>query len=749
MYATDMSWESLGGDSFLVTIEMYRDCNGNQLSSLYLTIGSTCGSRYVATSPTKARKDVTPVCNSYCSRCDSSSCVFQYGIELYEYKTIVNLSKERANSCCLVDLTVSQCCLSASYTNVVGGNMYHKNTINLCLADGLKSPTLDHAPLAMTSLNRDVIINLGVNQSIDSLSKVVYSLIPLHVGDTSFMKYTGSYSSDNPLTYFGFPKNYQLFPRGFHLDSNSGVLKFRPIKVGISAIGIKMEQYHHGKLVAINRRFVTHICMKTPKSQANIRYPSKTLIQRKKISEDLVYHVELGSVWLEGFSASLENGDSSSQFTLTFDGPNRAFSSLSNPEITKQKVDRDIMIKWHFDSTNYKIGDTMRATVKFSAESCPFPIRHTIPLTFIVTGKKADKSKLYKTEIDSVCGRYKLMAPQLTKTGTVEWIINGGIRANGYFSDTSFTYSPLNADTQFIEVKYNTGTLITSIHDTLIPRKGTIFHLKNLPNKAYCEGDEFLHTIEFEDKNTNPSSVAWKYDTIHGNILKVNFKVNLKDSFRLVLKDSISGCKLNERIPFNRNLNINDYSFFDTIKICSNDTFSLRLPLKGKTNERWSGPGVVKRRFYRDTLEEGIHDIKYNFESEHFCVERNQTVIYSDVPHLKVDTGINVCNDKKSIRLTSNYSYTHWSGESINDAIIKYNGIDTSIVAYASVETIAGCTDHDSMNINVGARTQSSLKALSDTMVCYSSEPIELPINDIGLGSFNIPNSYFKEEDGK
>ena len=745
LYGLDMSWESLGNDSFLITVQLYRDCNGDNMGSLDLGIRSSCGFRSQTVPRTRSGINVTPLCNSVCNSCENASCAYKYGIELYEFQVIVNLSKERQKNCCWVDFEFQDCCLSRSYTVVSSSDLFQSMAINICLADGLKSPALSSPPVLMSSLAKDFFTDLGSYRPSDSSGiKVVNSLTPLMQTRNTPITYSGSYTYNSPLYYLSFPKYDNSFPRGFNLDSTTGHIKYRPMKEMVAAYGIKMEQFKNGALVGVTRRFITHTIIKAPSTQPHFRNRS-TLIHNKYRSKDLIYNVELGTTWHEIIAEELELADTSMFFDIKLKGLPNAYQKLSKSTKTSYGATKSLDVNWFVDSTRYKIGDTIRATITVNAETCPLIQTYSKPIILIIKDKNTNKSPITITELDTVCGKYQLIVPKLYSTGTIQWIINGTVKARKYYNDTNFIYHPLTPDTQFIEVKYITPTGFTSIYDTLIPRKGAKFHLKNLPSKIYCVGDELLHTLEFEDKNTNPTSVYWEYLADSGNDLKVKFNVDYKDTFSLKLKDSTSGCNFRAAIPIHLKNKVYTNSFYDTIKVCSNDSFSLRLPMKGKKNERWLGPTVVKRRFYRDTLKDGIHRIKYNFESNHYCVERDQAIIFTDVPELKLDTSINLCNDKNPVRLVSNYSKTVWSGEWVAGDIFRYYFDDTTVILTATIKTIAGCRDQKNVKLHIGARTTSTLKS-NDTTVCYFSDPIELTMKNIGLGHLNITHMF---KDGK
>jgi hypothetical protein len=71
MMGSDLTWTCIGKDSFLIKLVIYRDCNGVPLSAMPLTFKCvTTGATITSTSVSPgAGTDITPVCNTSCTRC--------------------------------------------------------------------------------------------------------------------------------------------------------------------------------------------------------------------------------------------------------------------------------------------------------------------------------------------------------------------------------------------------------------------------------------------------------------------------------------------------------------------------------------------------------------------------------------------------------------------------------------------------------------------------------------------------------
>ena len=164
---SDLTWRCVGQDSLLITLTVYRDCNGTALNST--PIIASCIQTGIEitrlTLNTVTPVDVTPVCNSGCTRCQSLSCSFPYGIQKYRMQGIIKLSG--AGSCCNIKLTWEQCCRNASITTGAGNaNFYSEAMLNRCISPCDNSPTFDNMPIAILCTGQDFTFCQGI-QDID------------------------------------------------------------------------------------------------------------------------------------------------------------------------------------------------------------------------------------------------------------------------------------------------------------------------------------------------------------------------------------------------------------------------------------------------------------------------------------------------------------------------------------------------------------------------------------------------------
>ena len=164
LMGSDLTWRCVGQDSFLVKLVVYRDCNGISLSTSPINF-------YCATTGTLITSlnigvgtpvDITPVCNSSCTRCSNPSCSFPYGIHKYTMQGIVKLST--AGSCCSIRISWAQSARNSAITTSTGAgssDLYIEAKMNRCQNPCDNSPTFTNIPIAILCVGQDFTFNHG------------------------------------------------------------------------------------------------------------------------------------------------------------------------------------------------------------------------------------------------------------------------------------------------------------------------------------------------------------------------------------------------------------------------------------------------------------------------------------------------------------------------------------------------------------------------------------------------------------
>jgi hypothetical protein len=138
---SDMSWEYIGQDSFMITLTIYRDCNGVIPGSAGIPIKCNTTNQTLQTliiaRPTPI--DITPTCDNSCNRCESGGCSFPYGIEKFSYSKLLVITNP--GSCCKIKLSWSSCCRNTTITTgMASGSFWCEAILDRCLNPEDNSP---------------------------------------------------------------------------------------------------------------------------------------------------------------------------------------------------------------------------------------------------------------------------------------------------------------------------------------------------------------------------------------------------------------------------------------------------------------------------------------------------------------------------------------------------------------------------------------------------------------------------------
>ena len=235
-----ITYKCIGANTYEVTLELYRDCNGVDLGgSASVSYSATCGNGNISNSITLFRiseEDITPLCSSQPSSCDNGS--GPLGIEKHTYRGTLTLPYE----CSLVQLDYSLCCRANSITSISNPGteeLYTRTTFNASSSICNNSPDFGLDTVILTSVN-----------SVNSIALDAQDLD----GDTL------TYELSNPLGTNGLPMSYlggydYLNPFGINngnisIDNQSGLLCFESPSLEVTPVGITVREYRNGTEIA-------------------------------------------------------------------------------------------------------------------------------------------------------------------------------------------------------------------------------------------------------------------------------------------------------------------------------------------------------------------------------------------------------------------------------------------------------------------------------------------------------------------
>lgn len=255
--AGEITWVQIGTDSFLIKMDLYRDCKADAFDSVEIKVGCETSGQLITTLRIARPNpvDITPTCSTInpdeCTRCSDSSCSFPFGFERYTYVSFLDLS---ATSCCEIRLEYSACCRSMEISNAnQGGDFYTYSILNRCLPESDNSPMFSMSSLIMIPINYEANIN-AFGHDIDKdtagfpLDSIVYALTnPLMLGTP--VNYKPPFDFSKPLSFDGFPDTTLPYPQGFHLNTQTGILHFMPRSVESSIFSVKITQFRNSQYI--------------------------------------------------------------------------------------------------------------------------------------------------------------------------------------------------------------------------------------------------------------------------------------------------------------------------------------------------------------------------------------------------------------------------------------------------------------------------------------------------------------------
>jgi len=491
MMGSDLTWKCVGQDSFLIKLVVYRDCNGVYLSSTPITFTcATTGATITSLSiGVGTPVDITPVCNSSCTRCQSTSCSFPYGIHRFTMQGIVKLSG--AGSCCSIRISWEQAARNSNITTgAADQNFYIEAKLNRCQNPCDNSPTFTNAPIAILCVGQDFTFNHGV-QDVDVNStggladSLTYEWAEPLATTNSPIPYLGSYTYDKAIYFWGFPNDALPFPRGIHLDPQSGDIQFRPMKAEVTIMVIKVNEFRNGVKIAEIRRDLQIIVIQcTNNNPPTIMTPNNV---RSK-------NVCAGDAVTFNFTTS----DPNAPDTVTISWNNAIPGATWTQNNGLAKLPSGSLTWTPTDANVSSLPYTFTVTAKDNA--CP--VRASFTQAYQITVKPKPRANIVVS--DSGCGIFWFMAQRIEGSGPVySWI--GG----------SFVFSPKQGALtthKFQPGKYPyTMTMVASgcsntYFDTV---KVDTFIVNNLPKDTnVCYGSTI--TLNSRVKyNKGPITMVW------------------------------------------------------------------------------------------------------------------------------------------------------------------------------------------------------------------------------------------------
>lgn len=532
LMGSDLTWTNIGQDSFLVKLTVYRDCNGSVLNTAILNFHCATTGNLITSSgiPVPSAVDITPVSNSdgYCSgtnstidsRCSNPNSSFPYGIEKYEYISLVVLSS--AASCCKINISYYACCRSASITTgMAGQGFYNCATLNRCIKDN--SPEFTNPPVSIICVGQDFTFNHAViDRDTDSsgglCDSLVYEWAYPKGNNGADLSYSGLYDFNKPLFFWGFPNANLAKPKGFHLNPKTGDIAFRPLKIEQTLMSIKVSEYRQGIKIGELRRDLQFIVISCPANNSPILSGP--------------FYKEVCATDTVSFSISTNDFDVNDTLKLSWSGNIPDASWIDYNCISK-----------HPTATFFWIpGEEMASSNPYlftvSVEDNSYPLSGKSTKAFQIIVRTKPKATL--TVSDSNCGAYFFHAdPKAGKNPSYLW---SGNFIQEFQDSCQSVHHKFSSPGLFpYSLKISAGGCDRTYTDTI--KVDTFLIIQDLPDVKICAGDS-LELTALYNYNTGPVNFQWSTNQTAASIkIRVDkdstIRIQITDSMQCMVEDSI------------------------------------------------------------------------------------------------------------------------------------------------------------------------------------------------------------------
>lgn len=224
----DIGFECLGGNSYLITLNLFRDCSGITMNSTEdVTLVSDCGQSFTVTlnQTPNSGYEISQLCPPALPLSDCNSGGYP-GMEAYTYQAQVTLNPP----CDGWTLGWSTCCRNPTVNspNSTADDIYAEAVLNTATAPCNNSPIFTAQPIPFVCVNQPVSYNYGVfDPDGDSLA---FTLIDARQDALTSLGYGAGFTGSAPIP-------------GITLDVNTGEVNFTPTQTGNYIVVIEVTEY--------------------------------------------------------------------------------------------------------------------------------------------------------------------------------------------------------------------------------------------------------------------------------------------------------------------------------------------------------------------------------------------------------------------------------------------------------------------------------------------------------------------------
>lgn len=234
------TYQCLGNDSFLVTLALYRDCQGAGLgTSQSVSFNSACGTVSLTLNLIPGSgNDITPLCPGFTSPCaGNANSGVPVGVEEYIYQGIFVVPS--GSTCDTWTMSWSSCCRNSDITTGSNDEGFYISSTLYTGGSGSSltcnnSPQFLNVPVPYICVGQKFNYNHGVfDPDGDSL---VFSLTACEISQGNSVTYNNPLGPSEPL----------YVSDSVTIDPRVGTITFTPSIAQIGVICVQVDEYRNG-----------------------------------------------------------------------------------------------------------------------------------------------------------------------------------------------------------------------------------------------------------------------------------------------------------------------------------------------------------------------------------------------------------------------------------------------------------------------------------------------------------------------
>ena len=332
------------------------------------------------------------------------------------------------------------------------------------------------------------------------------------------------YAFDKPIYFWGFPNTTLPFPRGFHLDPVTGDISFRPMKIEVTVMALKISEWRNEVKIGEIRRDLQIIVINCPNNHPPSLGPA-------------LYYKEVCAGSNVTFTINTNDLDPNDTLTISWNHGISGASWSDNNGTSKHPTGTFSWTPGENQASNLPY--TFTVTVKDDA--CPVSGSYTHAYQVLVK----PKPRAAITVIDSNCGNYWFSARALQGSGPAFAWLSSNFNFTPPVGPITFHY--FGAPGKYPYQMTITAQGCSRVYNDTI-EVDTFLNIIPFEDMHVCKGAQVTLTARYRN-SSGPVRFKWSTSNNDTNQTKT-FYVTRDTVVKVVLWDTL-GCRVGDSIIIN------------------------------------------------------------------------------------------------------------------------------------------------------------------------------------------------------